>query len=190
MNTISTASTELQKKHSWLTVPNLLSFLRLGLIPVFVRLYLEGDYAWTCIVLILSGITDVADGFIARKFHAISNLGKFLDPLADKLTQAAILCCLMSRFALMRIVFAALVLKELCISLTGFLLLRQGKQIYSADWHGKLNTVVLNSTALLHVFWPNILHSVSCITSGLCLITITISAVLYSRCNLKLLHKA
>ena len=73
-----------------ITVPNLLSFFRLCLIPVIIWSYcvkknplLAGE------ILLLSGLTDLADGYIARRFHRISNLGKILDPVADKLTQAA-----------------------------------------------------------------------------------------------------
>ena len=50
-------------------------------------------------ILLLSGLTDLADGYIARRFHRISNLGKILDPVADKLTQAAMLICLFTRFS-------------------------------------------------------------------------------------------
>ena len=78
-----------------ITVPNLLSFFRLCLIPVIIWSYcvkknplLAGE------ILLLSGLTDLADGYIARRFHRISNLGKILDPVADKLTQAAMLICL------------------------------------------------------------------------------------------------
>ena len=77
-----------------ITVPNLLSFFRLCLIPVIIWSYcvkknplLAGE------ILLLSGLTDLADGYIARRFHMISNLGKILDPVADKLTQAAMLIC-------------------------------------------------------------------------------------------------
>ena len=78
-----------QKEHlnRIITVPNLLSFFRFCLIPVIIWSYcvkenplLAGE------ILLLSGLTDLADGYIARRFHMISNLGKILDPVADKLT--------------------------------------------------------------------------------------------------------
>ena len=97
-----------------LTIPNLLSLLRLCLIPLFVWAYLiRQDPLLTVGLLILSGLTDIADGFIARHFQMISDLGKVLDPLADKLTQAAMLVCLTSRFPLMLIPFGMMVVKEL-----------------------------------------------------------------------------
>ena len=85
-----------------LTIPNLLSLFRLCLIPVFMWLYcVEKNYLWTGIILIISGLTDTVDGFVARHFNMISDLGKILDPVADKLTQAAMLFCLLTRFPLM-----------------------------------------------------------------------------------------
>ena len=78
-----------------LTVPNLLSMLRLCMIPLFVWLYCAKEaFGATALVLVLSGITDIVDGFIARRFHMVSDFGKILDPIADKLTQAAMLLCL------------------------------------------------------------------------------------------------
>ena len=84
------------------TIPNMLSFFRICLIPVIVWLYLvKKNYTWTVCILILSGVTDMVDGFIARRFNMISNLGKVLDPIADKLTQTVMLVCLFTRFPMM-----------------------------------------------------------------------------------------
>ena len=84
------------------TIPNLLSVFRLVLIPIFVWTYcVRRGYLVTAGILLLSGLTDIADGFIARRFHMVSALGMALDPIADKLTQAAMLFCLVTRFPLM-----------------------------------------------------------------------------------------
>ena len=86
-------------KHKIITIPNVLSFFRLLLIPVIVWLYIVKKYPiWTMAVLALSGITDIVDGIIARKCNMISDFGKAFDPVADKLTQIAMLFCLVSRF--------------------------------------------------------------------------------------------
>lgn len=82
-----------------LTIPNLLSVFRILLIPLIVWLYCgKQDYLLAAWVLLLSGVTDIADGFIARHFHMVSDLGKVLDPIADKLTQTVALVCLLTRF--------------------------------------------------------------------------------------------
>ena len=68
-----------------ITIPNILSFFRLCLIPVIVWLYtVKQDYLWTLLILLLSAITDIVDGIIARKFNMISDFGKAFDPVADK----------------------------------------------------------------------------------------------------------
>ena len=82
-----------------ITIPNLLSFFRLCLIPIMVWIYcVKKDYLWTTLILTLSGLTDVVDGTIARKWGMISDFGKILDPIADKLTLAAMLFWLVTRF--------------------------------------------------------------------------------------------
>ncbi len=102
-----------------LTIPNLLSFFRIALIPVFVWSYcVKRDNTLTAILLLLSGATDIADGFIARTFHMVSDLGKVLDPIADKLTQATMLICLMTRFPLMMIPLIIMAVKELYMAIS------------------------------------------------------------------------
>src|ERR1044071_2852240 len=70
---------------SILTVPNLLTFLRMALIPVFASLLYYGYYDWALMVFVVAGVSDGVDGFIARRFKQESELGTILDPIADKL---------------------------------------------------------------------------------------------------------
>ena len=173
-----------------LTIPNLLSFFRLCLIPVFMWLYcVEKNYLWTGIILILSGLTDTVDGIIARKFNMISDLGKVLDPIADKLTQAAMLFCLLTRFPLMIAPLALMVVKEFFMGVTGLLVIRKTGEVFGADWHGKVNTWLLYAMMILHVFWYNIPDTVSRVLIGICVIMMLISLVLYGRHNLKALKE-
>ena len=77
------------------TVPNALTLFRLLLIPFFVHFFFTAPKSFfPLLILSLSALSDILDGFIARRFGMISDFGKFLDPLADKLTQAALLLCL------------------------------------------------------------------------------------------------
>ncbi|WEO79018.1 CDP-alcohol phosphatidyltransferase family protein [Cryobacterium sp. SO2] len=68
-----------------LTVPNLLSFLRLALVPVFLFVLVAGADAWALLILAVSSLTDFLDGWIARRFNQITRLGQLLDPAADRL---------------------------------------------------------------------------------------------------------
>ena len=94
------------------TIPNLLSLIRILLIPVFVTLFFQDETVWAAVILIVSGLTDTLDGYIARHFHMITNLGKVLDPIADKLTQAVVAFCLCVRIPAVIPLFILLVLKE------------------------------------------------------------------------------
>ena len=134
-----------------ITVPNLLSFFRLCLIPVIIWSYcvkknplLAGE------ILLLSGLTDLADGYIARRFHRISNLGKILDPVADKLTQAAMLICLFTRFPHVLLLIVIMAGKELYMVVSGCLVIRKTGKVHGADWHGKIVTFLLYGTAAVH----------------------------------------
>ena len=172
------------------TIPNLLSLLRLLMIPLFVWLYCaRGAYYWTGVVLLLSGLTDIVDGFIARHFHMISNLGKILDPVADKLTQVAMLFCLITRFPLMLLPLVLMVLKELYMAVSGLIVIHRTSQVYGANWHGKVNTFLLYAMMILHVFWYDIPAAVSNLTIAACVVMMVVSLALYGVRNWRLLKR-
>ena len=147
------------------------------------------NYLWTGIVLIISGLTDTVDGIIARKFNMISDLGKVLDPIADKVTQAAMLFCLLTRFPLMIAPLALMVVKEFFMGVTGLMVIQKTGKVFGADWHGKVNTWLLYAMMILHVFWYNIPDIVSKVLIGICVVMMLISLVLYGRHNLKALRE-
>lgn len=169
-----------------LTVPNLLTCVRLALIPFLIKSYcVEKNYPKTILLMILSGFTDIADGFIARKFHMVSNLGKALDPIADKLTQGVMLFCLMTRFPYILILFCLLILKEIMVGISQLLVIRKTGKVYGADWHGKLTTVCVYSVIVLHLFWYEIPEEISYFTVGVCFMVMIMSLALYIRGNYK-----
>ena len=127
----------------------------------------------------LSGLTDLADGYIARRFHRISNLGKILDPVADKLTQAAMLICLFTRFPHMLPLIVIMAVKELYMAVSGCLVIRKTGKVHGADWHGKIVTFLLYGTAAVHIIWFQITPMVSDLLIGLCAIMMVISVALY-----------
>lgn len=174
-----------------ITIPNMLSFFRICLIPVIVWLYgVEQNYMWAGYILILSGITDMVDGYIARHFHMVSNLGKILDPIADKLTQGVMLMCLVLRFPLMIVPFILLIAKEIYMSVSGILVIQRTGIVCGADWHGKAATCVLYGTMFLHVFWHEITPVVSMVSIIACAALIGVSFVLYGIRNAKLLKNS
>lgn len=177
-------------KKKIITIPNILSFFRLCLIPVIVWLYcVEENYLATTLVVALSGLTDVVDGFIARRFHMISDFGKAFDPVADKLTQIALLFCLVTRFPHMLVPLVILVVKEIFAGVTGLLVIRKTGTVMGAVWHGKATTACLYGTMIVHLIWYRIPGVVSYILVGLCTVMMLISAVLYGLRNCTALKK-
>jgi len=169
-----------------LTIPNILSFFRLCLIPVIMWLYIKRqDYLWTLIALILSGITDIVDGIIARKCNMVSDFGKAFDPVADKLTQIATLFCLISRFPYMVYPFAILVFKEVCTAITSLISIKRTSTVKGAVWHGKLTTVSLYAMMVIHLLWYNMPHTTSLIMVGVCIGIMLMSFIMYTVQNIK-----
>ncbi|MCL1975575.1 MAG: CDP-alcohol phosphatidyltransferase family protein [Firmicutes bacterium] len=131
-----------------ISIPNILSIIRITLIPLVLHYYLKGNVIVAGIMLIISALTDAADGFIARKFNQITNLGKVLDAVADKLTQVcvAVVLCL-TYTALLPLAFV-LAIKEMLMALMGIALLLRGKQPFAARWWGKVATIVFYVAAI------------------------------------------
>jgi len=173
------------------TVPNLLSLFRLLLIPLAVWLYISKKaYGWTAAVLTLSAATDVVDGFIARRFGMVSDFGKMLDPVADKLTQIAMLFCLVIRFPKMLLPLCVLAVKELLSGIVGLLVIRKTGLVHSARWHGKAATVTLYWMMLPHLLWPSIPAAVSAVLIYGSTATMLLSAALYAKQYNRLLADA
>lgn len=182
-------NSESKSENKILTVPNLLSLFRLILIPVIVWLYwYRKEYIPAGVLLIISGLTDLADGYIARHFNAVSNVGKILDPIADKLTQAAMLFCLVTRFPLMAAPFGFLVIKELFIGTTGLLMIRKTGKVVGADFHGKVATTLLYAMMILHIFWIDITPEISAVTILICLISMAFTLLVYGNRNMRVLQ--
>ncbi|MGL6218432.1 MAG: CDP-alcohol phosphatidyltransferase family protein, partial [Lacrimispora sphenoides] len=146
--------------------------------------YVKQDYLRTGGLLILSGLTDVVDGFIARRFQMISNLGKVLDPIADKLTQGAMLFCLVTRFPFMMAPLVLLILKEIFAGITGFMVIRNTGQVLGANWHGKAATILLYAMMILHVIWNDIPRILSDMLIAICILMMFVSLVLYGIRNI------
>jgi len=176
-------------KNKIITIPNILSLFRLLLIPVIIWLYMvKKDPEWTTAILVLSGITDIADGIIARKWNMISDFGKAFDPVADKLTQIATLVCLVSRFKWMLLPLCVMVVKEITAGIISLLVIRRTGNVYGAVWHGKATTVSLYSMMIIHLIWFNIPGVISGILIGACTAMALLSAFMYGRENLKILN--
>lgn len=142
------------------TIPNLLSLFRLLLIPVYMSIYRSADrdtdYFLAGSILALSCLTDLADGRIAREFHMISNIGKVLDPLADKLTQFFLLLSLAEKHRIIYPMLTLFVVKELFQLGTMLFFVQKGKALEGALSAGKLCTGALFVSLTLLVLFPHV----------------------------------
>ena len=146
------------------TIPNLLSLFRLVLIPVYMVIYLHAaeprEYYIAGGILAVSCLTDAVDGKVARHFHMVSNVGKVLDPFADKITQFTLTLCLSMRHPPLRPVLILFVIKELFQVIAGLVNLSRGKMLPGALFAGKLCTTVLFVSLILLVLFPDIPKSI------------------------------
>ena len=151
------------------------------MIPLFVWLYVSRkDYLSAAIVIAITGLTDVVDGYIARKFNMVTNVGKILDPTADKLIQLAVVFCLSTQFESMRVLLVVQIIKELIILLLAYLDARK-KIVNSAEWHGKLSAVILFIVTVVHILFPFLANTVSWTITMIALGFSVLSLVFYIR---------
>ena len=147
-------------KKDFFTIPNMLSIFRLLLIPVYVVIYLNAtksaDYVIAASILAVSCLTDMIDGQIARRFNMISTFGKFLDPLADKLTQFTLIVCLAITYPALWILAGLMFLKENFQLVAGIIHFRKGKMLTGALLTGKICTTVLFISLILMVLIPDL----------------------------------
>ena len=175
-------------KGCW-TIPNLLSVIRILLIPVFAVLFYKQEYGWAILTLVLSGLSDFFDGKIARKFNQISALGKMLDPVADKLTQVTLAVLLFMSFnkaqdetlKAFSWVFLVFIVKEVVMVLGGAVMLACGIRPGAAEIYGKVATFAFYAIMILVIaFGPEVgvFRTVFTLPHILMMILVIISAIL------------
>lgn len=176
------------------SIPNILGYFRILLLPLIVWRYVTADsiaeFHMAAVIIGISGITDFLDGFIARKFNMITNLGKIVDPVADKLTQAAIVFSLSFRFQWLIPVVVLFVIKEGFMGIMGVILLKKGKMLNGAKWFGKVSTAVLYVVMFILILAPNIQEQIAntlIVLSGFLLL---MSFILYIPVYKKILSEA
>ena len=162
------------------TIPNVLTFIRLALIPLFMWLYcVRHDAVWSGIVVIVSGCTDMLDGHLARRYHMESNLGRVLDPAADKLSQAAMCFALIIRYPIMFWLLIFFGVKELAMLVLGWFYMRRTGVVNSARWHGKASSIVQYVAMLVLIMDPEIADYPAYVLISLCMASHVISLLSY-----------
>ena len=174
------------------SIPNLLSYFRIILIPIFVVIYLKADspagYYEAAFVLFLSGVTDFLDGQIARRCHMITELGKLIDPVADKLTQGAIVLCLWTRYDWMLGLLILYVLKDGFMTVAGAFFLKKGRHLDGAKWYGKVCTFLFYAVSFLLIAWVSIPESIAHLLILLCGMMMAYTLIRYILVYVQMYH--
>lgn len=123
-------------------IPNILTIIRFIFIPFIFTSVVNNDYLVALIIFTISAITDILDGYIARKYNYITDLGKLIDPLADKLTQVSLLLSLSILKILPWWIFAIVFIKECVMVISASLLYKRKDVVVYSKWYGKLATVL------------------------------------------------
>ena len=150
------------------------------------RLYLEGEHTGAMCLLAVAALSDMLDGFIARRFNMVSDWGKFIDPVADKVSQAALVICLAIRQPITLILLGAFALKEVVQTIAvARLFFKTGKKPDGALWWGKASTMVFYCFTVLMVAIPALpqwlVVTMVCISSAFLLRALAAYLVLFSR---------
>lgn len=134
-------------------IPNLLTTFRLLLVPVFVWFFWsdrEDALMMALFIYLLAGVTDVLDGFIARRYQLVTKIGTVLDPLADKMMLMTALVCLFLKSLIPLIVLLIMLLKELFLILAAIVLFfSKDKVVIPANKLGKAATLLFTLTVAL-----------------------------------------
>ena len=123
-------------------VPNTLSFLRILLVPFMAYFLLNNQIFLAFLMVALSGLSDAFDGYFARKLNQVTELGKMLDPIADKLTQVVATVCIAVKFPQLIGILVLFVVKEVLMSMGAAYLMHKNKKPGAARWYGKAATVL------------------------------------------------
>lgn len=163
------------KAKDLIAVPNILSYFRIILALLFLYVYQQDiQQKSICLgsILIASGISDILDGYIARKYNMITELGKCLDPVADKLTQFILLICLLVKYPMAKITLSIFIVKELIVTITGFKVISMQGKNEGAKWYGKLSTIIFYLSTIILVLFSEWCSEAGDILLGICSVAI------------------
>lgn len=181
------------KKQDFFTIPNILTYIRIILVPIFVVVYINAktftDNLWAIGIVVLSALTDVADGIIARRYNLITDWGKIIDPIADKAMQFAMLFCVVFKYHWVAILIIIYAVKEVVsLSFSGYLFTK-GKHINGAVWAGKICTAILYIVMIILIAVPDVDNRVVNLMIGFSAAFMLIAFFVYMRFYVHLLHE-
>ncbi|MGL5694817.1 MAG: CDP-diacylglycerol--glycerol-3-phosphate 3-phosphatidyltransferase [Peptostreptococcaceae bacterium] len=164
-----------------MNLPNKLTLFRIFLIPVFIilmMLNIPNKYLIACIIFIVASITDAMDGYIARKYNLVTDFGKFMDPLADKLLVISALTCMIEASLVPAWMVIIIVSRELTVSILRAIAAAEGKVI-AASGGGKLKTITQMLSVIVLLLGANFNNALLLNIGFVCILVATL-LTLYS----------
>ncbi|MFT8411559.1 MAG: CDP-alcohol phosphatidyltransferase family protein [Schleiferilactobacillus perolens] len=160
-------------------IPNILSSMRLILLPVFIYFALRNEFTTAGVIFVIISLTDLLDGYLARHNGWISQVGKVLDPLADKLTQISVIVVFFIHLPQYRWIFWILLGKEAVMLVGAGLLMLSGVKLPGAAVWGKVATALFYVTAVLVLLFPSLPSVAITILFIASALTAVVSVLLY-----------
>lgn len=170
------------KPKDFLLIPNFITYIRFLMIPPLVIFFINENYIGAVICLAISALSDVFDGFVARKIGQISQLGRMLDPIADKLTLIAVAVCLLIRIPALIPLLALLVIKDTLMLIGGVVIVSKKIPLPASKWYGKAATVMFYLSTGIIVFLK-VVFAIENPTLNLILFIATTLAMLFALAN-------
>jgi len=156
-------------------IPNILSVIRILMVPLFVVLFFSDMHIYEVLVFVIAGLTDVVDGILARRFNWITNVGKILDPFADKLMQCVVLICLFIDRIIPWWLLAVCVAKELLMASGALFLFKKEKVVVVSAWCGKMAVCIFYAAIFAMIVFPNMHYYIK-----LMICAVTVIATLFA----------
>ncbi len=180
-------------KREYFSIPNLMGYFRIVMLPVFLLVYYRAEtreeYTIAFTILIISLLTDFFDGKIARKFHMVTDFGKILDPVADKLTQGALAVAVATHYPLMGNFFILFLIKEGYMGIMGLYLLKKKNVRNGAQWYGKICTAVMDVGILILLLFPDLPYKTVSVIILLMMAFMIFSLVRYVKFHISVLRE-
>ena len=168
-------------QHKIITIPNIISMFRVVLIPFIIYSFVKlNNIPLTVVLIAVSALSDILDGQIARKFNMVSDFGKFFDPVADKATQIALAICLAFKIKMMIPLLIFLLIKEIFMGVSGYIVIKRTGAPDQAKWYGKACTVVLYGSMMAMILFPGMPEWLSFSLICLCAVFMLISIIGYA----------
>jgi len=165
-------------KDDFLNVPNCITLLRIMLIPVFCFFIYNERYFAAAVVFLIAGLTDIFDGYMARKLNKITSWGKLLDPVGDKIMQLSVLLILTVQHIIPVFILYIVAIKELLMIIGGILIYRSKNLIVTSNWYGKAATLIFYiAVTVIVLIKPNIMYT--CILIGIAVVSTLFAFFMY-----------